>query len=65
VLTPQEVKSSSSHPLVGRQGNNAVIFITHKLKEVMAIADRITVLRNGRVVGTPPRPRRRAESWRR
>ncbi|MGH2736988.1 MAG: ABC transporter ATP-binding protein, partial [Actinomycetota bacterium] len=30
----------------------SVIFITHKLKEVMAIADRITVLRRGEVVGS-------------
>ena len=30
----------------------SVIFITHKLKEVMAVADHITVLRGGRVVGT-------------
>jgi ABC-type uncharacterized transport system ATPase subunit len=29
-----------------------IIFITHKLKEVLAVADRITVLRNGKVVGT-------------
>jgi simple sugar transport system ATP-binding protein len=30
----------------------SIIFITHKLREVLAVADRITVLRNGRVVGT-------------
>jgi simple sugar transport system ATP-binding protein len=30
----------------------SIIFITHKLKEVMAIADRITVMRRGKVVGT-------------
>jgi len=52
VLTPQEVEDLFEviRSLVAR--DNAVIFITHKLKEVMAIADRITVLRNGRVVGT-------------
>jgi general nucleoside transport system ATP-binding protein len=33
----------------------AVIFITHKLREVMAIADRVTVLRRGRIVATLPR----------
>ena len=30
----------------------SIVFITHKLREVLAVADRITVLRNGRVVGT-------------
>ncbi|HHH41515.1 MAG TPA: ABC transporter ATP-binding protein, partial [Chloroflexi bacterium] len=52
VLTPQEVEELFKviRSLV-TQGKS-VIFITHKLKEVMAIADRITVLRNGRVVGT-------------
>ena len=29
----------------------SIIFITHKLKEVMTIADRVVVLRNGRVIG--------------
>ena len=52
VLTPQEVEEFFKvvHSLV-EQGIS-VIFITHKLKEVLAIADRITVLRLGRVVGT-------------
>lgn len=52
VLTPQEVEDLFEviESLVDR--GNSVIFITHKLKEVMAIADRITVLRNGHVVGT-------------
>jgi ABC-type uncharacterized transport system ATPase subunit len=52
VLTPQEVTELFAviRNLVERR--KSVIFITHKLKEVMQIADRITVLRNGRVVGT-------------
>jgi ABC-type uncharacterized transport system ATPase subunit len=51
VLTPQEVEELLEviHSLV-EQGKS-VIFITHKLKEVLSIADRITVLRNGKVVG--------------
>jgi simple sugar transport system ATP-binding protein len=32
----------------------AVVFITHKVREVMAIADRITVLKGGRLMGTVP-----------
>jgi simple sugar transport system ATP-binding protein len=52
VLTPQEVEDLFDiiQSLVDR--GKSVIFITHKLNEVMDIADRITVLRNGRVVGT-------------
>jgi ABC-type uncharacterized transport system ATPase subunit len=52
VLTPQEVEELFKiiHSLV-EQGKS-VIFITHKLKEVLAIADRISILRNGQVVGT-------------
>jgi simple sugar transport system ATP-binding protein len=52
VLTPQEVEGLFKilRSLVAT--GKSIIFITHKLKEVMAIADRITVLRSGRVVGT-------------
>lgn len=52
VLTPQEVDDLFQviHSLV-EQGKS-LIFITHKLNEVMAIADRIMVLRNGKLVGT-------------
>lgn len=51
VLTPQEVDEffKIMRSLVSQGAS--VIFITHKLKEVMAVADRITVLRNGRVAG--------------
>ena len=52
VLTPQEVEGLFKvlHSLVEK--GKSIIFITHKLKEVMALADRITVLRGGKVVGT-------------
>ncbi|MCX7856077.1 MAG: ATP-binding cassette domain-containing protein, partial [Anaerolineae bacterium] len=52
VLTPQEVEELFKVIRSLASQGKSVIFITHKLKEVMAIADRITVLRNGRVVGT-------------
>jgi len=52
VLTPQEVEELFKvlRSLISQ--GKSIIFITHKLREVMALADRITVLRNGRVVGT-------------
>lgn len=51
VLTPQEVEDlfRIMHGLTAR--GVSIIFITHKLKEVLAVADRITVMRAGRVVG--------------
>jgi ABC-type uncharacterized transport system ATPase subunit len=52
VLTPQEVEDLFKVVRSLVDQGKSMIFITHKLKEVMAIADRITVLRNGRVVGT-------------
>ncbi len=52
VLTPQEVEDLFVviHSLV-EQGKS-LIFITHKLNEVLSIANRILVLRNGKVAGT-------------
>lgn len=52
VLTPQEVDELAviMRSLV-RQGKS-IIFITHKLREVIAISDRVTVLRRGKCVGT-------------
>jgi ABC-type uncharacterized transport system ATPase subunit len=52
VLTPQEVVELFEvvHTLVDQ--GKSVIFITHKLKEVLAIADNIVVLRGGKVVGS-------------
>jgi simple sugar transport system ATP-binding protein len=52
VLTPQEAEDlfAIMRSLVER--GKSIIFITHKLKEVLAIAHRITVLRDGKVVGT-------------
>ena len=52
VLTPQETEDlfHIMRELV-TQGVS-IIFITHKLKEVLAVSDRITVMRAGRVVGT-------------
>ncbi len=52
VLTPQEAEELFRIMNQLRERGVSIIFITHKLKEVMAVADRITVMRAGRVVGT-------------
>lgn len=52
VLTPQETEELFRIMRDLKERGVSIIFITHKLKEVLAVADRITVMRNGRVVGT-------------
>jgi len=52
VLTPQEADDLIRIMRELTAKGVSIIFITHKLKEVLAIADRITVMRAGRVVGT-------------
>ena len=52
VLTPQEVEELFVTLRRMADEGRAVIFISHKLDEVMAISDRITVLRGGKVVAT-------------
>ncbi len=52
VLTPQEAQDLFRIMDALLAQGKSLIFITHKLKEVLAVADRITVLRGGRVVGT-------------
>ena len=52
VLTPQEIDDLLGVMRSLRDAGKSIVFITHKLKEVKAIADRITVIRRGQVVGT-------------
>jgi ABC-type uncharacterized transport system ATPase subunit len=52
VLTPQETEELFRVMRSLKAAGKSIIFITHKLKEVLAAADRITVLRRSRVVGT-------------
>jgi simple sugar transport system ATP-binding protein len=52
VLTPQEIDELIAVMRSLRDEGKAIVFITHKLREVRAIADRITVIRRGAVVGT-------------
>ena len=52
VLTPQEVEELYAIMQSLREAGHTIIFITHKLQEVKEITDRVTVLRDGRVVDT-------------
>ncbi len=54
VLTPQEVDELFEILRALKDQGKTIIFITHKLQEVMAVADTVTVMRRGKVVGTLP-----------
>jgi simple sugar transport system ATP-binding protein len=51
VLTPQEVDEFFEIVKSLRDAGKALVFITHKLNEILDIADRISVIRRGRIVG--------------
>jgi ABC-type uncharacterized transport system ATPase subunit len=62
VLTPSETKDLFGNLRKLREAGRTIVFISHKLDEVLEIADRITVLRRGRVVGeTTPSETSKAE----
>ncbi|MCD5413474.1 MAG: ABC transporter ATP-binding protein [Clostridiales bacterium] len=52
VLTPQETKELYKVLFSLKEMGKSVVFITHKLNEVMDISDRVTVLRGGKAIGT-------------
>jgi ABC-type uncharacterized transport system ATPase subunit len=52
VLTPQEVDDLFAILRQMVRDGRGLVFISHKIREVLALSDRITVLRNGRTVGT-------------
>ena len=54
VLTPQEASTLFETLRLMAAEGRTVVFITHKLHEVIAVADRVTVLRRGRSVATVP-----------
>ncbi|MEO6201130.1 MAG: ABC transporter ATP-binding protein [Cryobacterium sp.] len=51
VLTPQETDELMSIMRQLKESGTSIVFITHKLREVREVADRITVIRLGKVVG--------------
>ena len=54
VLTPQEIDELMEIMRALKAQGTSIIFITHKLREVKAVGDVITVIRRGRVVGSTP-----------
>jgi len=52
VLVPQEVSELFANLRALKAAGKTIIFISHKLDEVLEIADRVSVLRQGRMVGT-------------
>lgn len=52
VLTPQEITQLMSTMRKLVEEGKSIIFITHKLDEIMEVCDRVTVLRRGKVIGT-------------
>jgi ABC-type uncharacterized transport system ATPase subunit len=52
LLTPQEVEDLYGILKRLKDGGTTVIFITHKLREIAAISDRVTVIRRGKTIGT-------------
>ena len=52
VLTPQEIDELMATMKSFAAEGKSILFISHKLNEIMAVADRVTVLRKGKYIGT-------------
>ena len=57
MLTPQETEALFRTLRLAVAEGLSIVFISHKLGEVMAVSDRVLVLRHGRLVGEVGRPR--------
>ncbi len=52
VLTPQEIDELMATMKAFAREGKSILFISHKLNEIMAVSDRVTVLRKGKYIGT-------------
>ena len=52
VLTPQEIEELMQIMRNLKNEGKSILFISHKLNEIMAISDRCTILRKGKYIGT-------------
>ena len=55
VLTPAEADQLFEMLRVLKRENKTIIFITHKLREIMSLTDRVSVMRRGEIVATSKR----------
>ena len=62
VLTPQETEKLFTVLRNMRDRGKSIIIITHKLNEVLALSDRVSVLRKGKYIGTVETKNATAES---
>ena len=53
-LTPSEVESLFKQIDILKEKNVSIIYISHRLEEIAVVADRLTVLRDGKYIGTRP-----------
>ena len=51
VLTPQETEQLFAQLRLLRDGGHTIVIITHKLKEIKALCDRVTIMRGGKTMG--------------
>lgn len=54
VLTPQETEELFKQLVILKEEGHTIVFISHKLREVREICDRVTIMRKGKTVGTFP-----------
>jgi len=64
VLTPQESEALLQTLTQMAAQGLSILFISHKLAEVLRVAQRVAVLRHGRLVAEAPQPAPRRSSWR-
>ena len=55
MLTAQEAQDLFARADALKADGTAIVFISHKLNEVLEVADRVTVLRRGKKIDTVPR----------
>jgi ABC-type uncharacterized transport systems, ATPase components len=63
VLTPQEVESLFVTLKALVKEGRTILYITHKLEEVISICDTVTIRRRGEIIDTPSTANQTAKTW--